>query len=245
MVELVAPSRLLTSDFGAPASFSPGLIDFWYDATQGLTQAGGFVSAWADRSGRDRTMAQSTALNRPTYDATGLNGLPCVEFATGQFMEAALADSPQYSGNTGFSIFVVMQPGVNSVVDDASVIGQDEAGFVSWSVIACQAALSQGFMVGGVTRSGTQTYDGAVTGVLMSCIYDGGVAQDVYADGVLDNGAITGLVPASMIDGAKMRMSVATKEYIGKVGEVIGFNSALNPTQQGQVEAYLINKWGI
>jgi hypothetical protein len=52
-------------------------------AAEGLEeggQAGGVVSAWADKSGSGRSVAQATAANRPTLRLDGVGGVPAVFF---------------------------------------------------------------------------------------------------------------------------------------------------------------------
>lgn len=52
-------------------SFSP--LDLtpaaWYQFNTGITEAGGFVSAWADQSGNSRHLAQSTGTNQPAVSS--------------------------------------------------------------------------------------------------------------------------------------------------------------------------------
>lgn len=46
----------------------------WWDATAGVTQAGGLVSSWVDRIG-SLDAAQGTDAAKPTWSATGFNGV--------------------------------------------------------------------------------------------------------------------------------------------------------------------------
>jgi hypothetical protein len=62
-------------------SMLPGLVA-WYDAQDDatITQAGGTVSQWNDKSGHGYNVVQGTAANQPAYNATGLNGFPALTF---------------------------------------------------------------------------------------------------------------------------------------------------------------------
>jgi hypothetical protein len=75
------------------SAFSP--IDlsplFWMDASAGVTESGGAVSAWADQSGNGNDFSQATGSLQPTYDATGLNGLPTIDFANDELVSGTLS----------------------------------------------------------------------------------------------------------------------------------------------------------
>ncbi len=83
------------SGFGSGGTFSP--IDlsplFWMDASAGVTESGGAVSAWADQSGNGNDFSQATGSLQPTYDATGLNGLPTIDFANDELVSGTLSSS--------------------------------------------------------------------------------------------------------------------------------------------------------
>lgn len=49
-----------------------------FDAAVGITESGGFASAWADQSGNGRNLLQATGANQPAYDTTG--GIPSLIF---------------------------------------------------------------------------------------------------------------------------------------------------------------------
>jgi hypothetical protein len=56
-----------------------GLV-LWLRADMGVTQAGGFVSNWADQSGHGNDASQATGANQPTFDNYVINGRPGVRF---------------------------------------------------------------------------------------------------------------------------------------------------------------------
>lgn len=49
-------------------------------ADVGVDVSGGKVTAWRDQSGNANDFIQNTAADQPTYNATGLNGLPTMTF---------------------------------------------------------------------------------------------------------------------------------------------------------------------
>jgi hypothetical protein len=53
----------------------------WLDAADAstITESGGLVSQWDDKSGNNRHFTQATPANRPTYDLTHINNKPAVQ----------------------------------------------------------------------------------------------------------------------------------------------------------------------
>lgn len=94
----------------APFDASSVMIVLWLDAARGLTQSGGFVSAWADQTSFHNDAAQSTATLQPTLLASGIHGLPVVHFdedtggsspTTGAGAELDIADALSLQWSTG------------------------------------------------------------------------------------------------------------------------------------------------
>ena len=97
--------------------------DFWINLQDSatLTISGGVIDSIADKSGNGRNATQ-TGSNRPTYQATGFNGLPCAFMADindffslptiprndGQLVFAIIdtTDCPTYSGTQGYLPFI-------------------------------------------------------------------------------------------------------------------------------------------
>lgn len=69
--------------FGGQSAWTPTQLGSslvtWWDASQGVTESGGLVSAWADRVG-GATVTQATGSLKPAYQATGMGGLPVLNF---------------------------------------------------------------------------------------------------------------------------------------------------------------------
>ena len=65
----------VTSTAWAPTDLGASLA-LWLDANDAatITQSGGLVSQWNDKSGNNRHATQATSGSRPTYTASGLNG---------------------------------------------------------------------------------------------------------------------------------------------------------------------------
>jgi len=110
-------------DYNPP--WTPATIEnlvVWYDASDSETVVldGSSVNQWLDKSGNNRHATQSGTA-RPTYNATGFNGLPCLEFdGVNDYMP--ITGEP--SQGSGFHVFAVV---------DTTSIQSDYRGVISRS----------------------------------------------------------------------------------------------------------------
>lgn len=65
-----------------PAEITTAL---WLDAADAstITESGGAVSQWDDKSGNGRHVLQATENKKPTYNLTGLNNKPAIDWGSG------------------------------------------------------------------------------------------------------------------------------------------------------------------
>lgn len=84
----------------------------WYDAASPslITESGGSVSAWNDKSGNGHHLSQSTAGSRPTYDAAGNGGRGNMSFAD-DFMVTTDNAAALGTGNAGYQWGTAYAPG--------------------------------------------------------------------------------------------------------------------------------------
>lgn len=91
--------------------FNAGRADQLYDATSGgsVVADGGVVARWNDNLHGGYHQTQGTSGNRPTYDADGINGMPCVKFvrASSQYLFRV---GPIGLGGNGFHSFALVKP---------------------------------------------------------------------------------------------------------------------------------------
>jgi hypothetical protein len=77
----LTPGKLILA---ATPTWNPTFIEtaLWLDAADAstITESGGSVSQWDDKSGNGRNAAQSTPANRPTLTASNLNNLDVITF---------------------------------------------------------------------------------------------------------------------------------------------------------------------
>ena len=124
--------------------WNPSMIStaLWLDAADAstVTQSGGVVSQWNDKSGNGRNALQPTEAYRPTYESTGLNSQPAIRFSGGSkilgFNDQSLGKD--VGALTYFIVFIANQPATadykalfdvhtNSLYDRATIYPRQSA----------------------------------------------------------------------------------------------------------------------
>ena len=100
----------------------------WYRADKGVTLNGSTVSAWADQSGNGLSITQAVAANQPTYEATGLNGLPSIYFDGNDWLSRA--HLTQLDGATGMVLAMSVQPYSRATAWAAAGMRNSSDGFI-------------------------------------------------------------------------------------------------------------------
>jgi hypothetical protein len=104
---------------GGAGPWSPSVLGarlvLWLDASQETTYTDGArMLTWSDRSSAGNNAAQPTTVSRPTFEATGINGLPSVAF-DGSLTFFQIADAPSLRwGTQDFAIMVVARGNGNA-----------------------------------------------------------------------------------------------------------------------------------
>jgi hypothetical protein len=80
----------------------------WFlTAKAGVTESGGAVSSWADQAAIQPAIVQASGANKPTYNATGMNGQPCISFVGANATRLAVATF-NFSSSTA-SLFIILK----------------------------------------------------------------------------------------------------------------------------------------
>lgn len=223
----------------APA-FSPtdiaGLAA-WYDATVGVTDAGGgAVSAWADQSGNSRTLTQGTAGSRPTTGTRTQNGLNVIDFdGTADFLDA----SSGFAQGTSDTVFIVC---LND--DGADSVLQVAYNGNSGATATCR-----------ITKTGANAYR-ATSGTaldlgvvntsahVITAAFNGASGSELRVDGVSLGTGSTGTNSGTYAPHLG-RSPAGSQYWDGWIAEVLHYESVLAAPDIEAVEAYLIAKWGL
>jgi hypothetical protein len=215
----------------------------WWDASDAssITQSGGLVSQWNDKSGQNNH-ATASGTARPTATASGLNGLQVLTFDGAD-------DSMQITGTarTNETWFVVgranVVPGAvktNSFLMDAS------SGFGLTAVTKGDGGtgsieITLGGFVTGTTRASVSIPTNTPVGPsVLSAV------RSSASGGVLLQNGVSQATCTTSNSFAIARISGPTTVSVnGYIAEVVVYNTALSTTDRVRVEAYLAAKWGI
>jgi Ca2+-binding RTX toxin-like protein len=232
----------------------------WLDAADAatITQSGGLVSQWNDKSGLGNHAADATSgttTDRPTFSSATINGRDALSYDGTDDFFSLLNTTAISQGLTVFSIASIASlPGGGNpnIIDNWDW----QAGKRSWSFGTennrYSFSLSADGTFGNKITAISSTNIALNTNLLLSGFYNGQTASS-YTGGVLTDSQSFGSSQTIFSD-------ITTHTYIGrshgnegggfrfletKIGEIIIFNTALSTSDREQVEAYLAEKWGI
>lgn len=217
-----------------PVADTPPLANLlqWVKGDAGVTQAGGFVSVWADQSGNGNDLVQATGANQPTYDGgatINIEGIPAISFD---------------SGNQELTAFGLVIPDPSSVF---IVYKRNSTGangrLVDWNFPTANMRIQssnppyfQNDDGGGGHVDGVATPLGETIKLL---VVRTGVAVDLYQmdfDTATDTDAMTHAASTGIGIGGLVGFSQGADSTIVEFGV---YSSALNATERAQLQAYL------
>ena len=229
---------------GAAVNFLPTSItgcSLWLDGADAttLTQGGGTVSQWSDKSGNARHITQATTGNQPTYSSTS----KAVIFTGTQYLNipsALAAITPVYT------IFVVERRASANVMffiggygvgsgNTALIIGYNGttvSHHTTASISDCQVTVP--------------TYAGASEPTRINRYDYTGSTRDTFING--GSLSTTQSFSQTLPTWSSANVGIGfgtTYGYIGNIYEIIFYNATLTNTQQQTVESYLAQKWGL
>ncbi|MEJ0021442.1 MAG: 6-bladed beta-propeller [Candidatus Doudnabacteria bacterium] len=224
-------------------------LKLWMDASNGVTKDGttpaidgDTVQQWNDRSLGANNATQLTAGSRPTYKTNIINSHPVLRFNGAQNMDtSSFLDS---SFDTSFTFFIVQTKTDEDL--ELTTSNQGAAWFSGGISNSANAILAQ---TGNLTAPRTQVAMPSPGSALISdptietFSYDGTHAR-LRFNGSEKPGVASGNLGLS---GALTIGSISGGGYNlhGDIAEIIIYNSALSRVQIGQIESYLMAKYGI
>jgi hypothetical protein len=208
----------------------------WWDASVGITTDGnGNVSAWADQSGNGRTLAQSTANNRPAYNTNVLSGKPVVNFdGVNDAMLASftLAQPITY-------LFVYRWDSAYSSGNPRALDGATGNTMSFAAVDASQLFISYGAQLNAsITDAERRTF--SVTQII----------TNGSSSAILHNGSTrTSSAPAGTASPNGIYLGVFGNGFSApgdvSYAEMLIYSRTLTTTEAGKIRSYLGNKYGI
>ena len=237
--------------------FTPTMISslaLWFDASDPatITQSGGLVSEWRDKSSNAYSVIQGTVGNRPTYATNLLNGLPGVQLSVTTYLYQVGSSMPNFSSSPATTVYMVAKNG--SSMPNWNIIN------TMWFTGISGATQRYHFSFGYLTTNGITLFAKGAAVVNPSSYVVPlnsnaiiGFSSSATSNFIFYNGSNTayassGALPSAnnttwfLFGDARTSTPPVTDENIY---EYVGFNTVLTTAQQQLVEGYLATKWGL
>ncbi|HOY32644.1 MAG TPA: PKD domain-containing protein [Bacteroidales bacterium] len=218
-----------SSDINYFSIFQPSDLSnlhVWYCADTGIVETNGKISKWSDRSGNSIDALQNTIANSPVFLENELNNLPVVYFNGNQYLTAFFNDTI-IRPNT---FFVVWKP---DVIQTTNIVFDGvESSFRNWYGYNT----SNTYLNNTVTNSIVPLQYNIAT-----CIYNGANSSYYENSILIRQGFSTGTSQLSGLTiGARQG---GTLRMVGKIAELIMYDSLLSASDRIKVEDYLRRKY--
>jgi len=235
---------------GMRVSWTPVEIstEAWYDASDGgtITESGGDVSQWGDKSGNANHMTAASG-EEPTTGSETLNGLNVLSFdgadPSGQYLED---DDFPLPSSGDIAVFLVAEPsdvshGSDSIYSfNASERDcQFDAGSDSqWNGRISETGIGSQLSATGFPYNGPSVYN-------TNFDYTGAAEYNIYVDGAKVSADET--YTATIKTPTQFKLFAnrgAARPLGGTLGEVVAVEDCTTATRQ-KIEGYLAHKWGL
>lgn len=232
---------------------------FWFDASYGVTESGGLVSQWEDKSGNGHDVYQATGSRQPTYEAssTYLNSYPTVVFGNGN-VYTSMANTTSSLGSEVVNVMTMVVAIKNTVTNQFlfnyvnSLSAGGERRF-TW-----QFANSQVYMYSSSSNVInvrwnwaisepdytpfvlTYRYDSSLTGIQRTKLFVNGV----YITSWVSSGAFSGISTTNTGFVLGNRRDADTISVDAHIAEAI-FIQNINQLEQNELQNYYMTKYNI
>ena len=231
-----------------PSAVSPGNLQLWLDASDAstITESGGAVSEWRDKSGQGNDASQGNNTLRPIFNKTVMNGLATVDFTSDTYNLLSIPDDPLLDLQMG-SFFAITRfnnipTNTKSILLDKGDAYRFGAGDVDNDQLSVRYRTDTTSWALGKTSGNTVL--SSATPYITGATYNTTQWQ-IFLDGKTDQTTPqTGNINNT---GNLLRISYpdANFNFDGEVSEILIFNTALSDPYRQTIERYLSNKYGI
>lgn len=229
-------------------------LKLWLDASDtsstNITQSGGSVSQWLDKSGKGYNLTQSTGSDQPTTGSSTINGLNAIDFNGTQYLENNSFASLLAGNDISFSAHFVYQP---TSVSSGTIFGAGNSSSNNY-YFHLNPYRPDVFKPSFNSSSGTsspllrQEFGTSDTSPHIVSIIKKATTLSVYFDKVkvVDNVAydLDNMVLNIFTIGALLRIS-EDFNFQGNIGELIFYSRENTEEEINSLQSYLSNKWGV
>lgn len=234
-----------------PATFTPTSITglrAWWDAsdTATITQSGGLVSQWNDKSGNGFHLTQDTGSNQPTTGTRTINSLNVLDFVLSgdDWFDAVNASTIMGASSAGTALYIYAR-------DADAAVGSGDAGAVlgTWGTSGSDdhepwtdSTVYHGW--GATARKTVGDPAPSLVTPRQITIKTASGAWSYAIDGT--NVFSTGTNTVGWSSSAYVGRSGAGVggAIDGRIGEILLYDTALSGTNLTDAQNYLKNKWG-
>ena len=240
----------------SPLDLSPSL---WLDAsdTSTITESGGAVSQWNDKSFNGRNFTQGTGAQQPTTGTNTQNGFNVISFDGNDSL--GLGSNDLARNVSGATIYLVYKHATTATTQRIifAVNRNTNAGFV-------RISLDDG-LTNSRTRTGGRTLDAdsfaSVTGsvgigtsyLYRTALFDyANTDLFSYVNGTLDGSTTSFQTATTTSDTAALSARIGASTvappgtfFSGEIAEILVYHTAHTTAQRLTVETYLKTKWGL
>jgi hypothetical protein len=215
-------------------------LGLWLDSSDAstITESGGAVSQWDDKSGNGNHATQGTGSLQPLYEAVAQNGKPGIKFDLDYLGRSTFTGGALSQNITIFAVFGATQ--LNHAINPKVYDGPDN---VSSKRVLLQVENLNGSQPS--IYSGTASV-GALPAISLNQLYYStaiyGGSGELYIDGDLrasgntGNNLMNGIFVGSHTQGN-------VDMWKGYINEILVYDKVLSTQERQQVENYLTNKW--
>jgi hypothetical protein len=226
-----------------PAAITTAL---WLDAADAgtITQSGGAVSQWNDKSDNARHVSQATSSRQPAYTLNGLNSKPVITFADDRLTNATF----DWSGSAHTAFFVLRKTGAN-VFRAIATNGTGATAEFAYGIAGANPANGYSLFRLGQLHIGFNTTNQDSNHI--ACFTSNGISSGGLSANLFVNGAADALNPRTIASltstaGIAIGANAAFNEtFSGFIAEVIFLASVADANTRQRIEGYLAHKWGL
>lgn len=241
--------------FSAPWTPAQITTAIWLDASDAstITESGGVVSQWDDKSGNGRHFTQSTVANRPTFESAVQNGLSAVKFVNGPGAGATrqFVENTSYT-NTSNQLTIFSVHRNLSGASGANIYGRLFSFAPSNQL---DYATTGGILLCYGITSGITLYRSFAAIASTAAISDTWCVVDAERDAgngsvsLNGNTRVTGSTPTADFNIGRTRIgndfSANDSGIQGWVGENIAISGVIDASTKEKMQGYLAHKWGL
>ena len=234
-----------------PEPWTPDEISpfIWFDATEGVTSTGGFVSAWQNQGMGAYTATQSDNLKRPSVQV-GLNGINTLRFdGVDDFLEIPHSNEFNIAASEDFEIFSVAQFNDPVALTEPDFSVMFAKGKTSDREFMFYLAIRKYRLYMDRGRMRVEAPNNHTTAPNLGWARRQGNNAKLF--NTVGGNASRGNVGNGRMDGNTHNVTIGAAEdgtirfMDGDIGEIIMFKRALTSNERQRVEGWLAHKWGL